>query len=103
MPDNEVLGIKVNMMADTIDKMARSMEKISESMDRLVRAEERISHVVEMNSEMQDQLKNLNSEINTIKIQLAGSQKTVTMMDKFIWACAAAAVIFVAVKTGLVG
>lgn len=103
MPDNEVLSIKVNMMADTIDKMARSMEKISESMDRLVRAEERISYVVEMNSEMQEQLKELNSEVNNIKIQLVGSQKTVTIMDKFIWACAAAAVIFVATKTGLVG
>lgn len=101
MHDTEILSAKVNAMADTIDRMSRSMEKISESMDRLVRAEERISHVVEMNAKMQDQLDDLKEEINNMKITVAGSQRTSGIVDKFLWALAAATLIFVAAKTGL--
>ncbi len=99
----DVINLKINSMADTIDRMSKAVEKISESMNRLVLAEERISHVVEMHSRMQNKIDEIEKEQVEMKIKLANSTRTVSIVDKFIWALAAASIIFVAVKTGLVG
>jgi hypothetical protein len=54
-----------------------------------------------MNAKMQDQLDELKSEVNDLKIAIAGTQRTSGIVDKFLWALAAATLIFVAAKTGL--
>ncbi len=105
MPDDqEIVNLKISSMAETIDRMSKAVEKISESINRLVLlAEERISHVVEMHSRMQNKIDEIEKEQVEMKIKLANSTRAVTIVDKMIWALAAAALIFVAAKTGLIG
>ena len=101
--DHKVLVYKVDLLSSTISEMSSNMKTLSESMNRLVLAEERISNVVSTNLRIQQDMDSLDIRVRSLEVSESSNKRTVSTVDKFIWALAAASIIFVAVKTGLVG
>ena len=101
--DHKVLVYKVDLLSSTISEMSSNMKTLSESMNRLVLAEERISNVVSTNLRIQQDMDSLDIRVRSLEVSESSNKRTVSAVDKFIWALAAASIIFVAVKTGLVG
>lgn len=101
--DHKVLVYKVDLLSSTISEMSSNMKTLSESMNRLVLAEERISNVVSTNLRIQQDMDSLDTRVRSLEVSESSNKRTVSTVDKFIWALAAASIIFVAVKTGLVG
>ena len=100
--NNSILEYKVDLLTSNVNEMSEVIKQLGRSMERLVLAEERISHVVETNGRIQTELTELREEVKQLQISSATTNKTVSIVDKFIIAVAAAALIFMAAKTGLV-
>ena len=101
--NTSILEFKVDTLTENVKLLSANVQQLGEYMQRLVLAEERISHVVETNAKLQAELADVKAAVSELQIKEAKSGKTISIVDKFILAITAAALIFVAAKTGLIG
>jgi hypothetical protein len=96
------VSMKLDMMAEDMSEMKATMKELAVSVNRLTLVEERVGHT---NAAMERAFANmdkLSSRVGALEHAQVTSKQTNEWVGKAIWACAAAAAVFVAKKAGLV-
>lgn len=83
-------------------KLETSMQRMAEAMTRLVLIEERQVNVTNAVERTVASLQQLDERVRVLEVSAPIQQQTASWVAKAVWAAAAAAVVFVAAKAGLV-
>ena len=107
-PTLGVIVHKVTRMATDMDKLANSVERMSESVQRLALAEERIGQVIasieRLNKRLDDgseKFEAYEARIQRVELANVTHAKSDQWIDRAVWGAAAAAVMYIAKKAGL--
>jgi hypothetical protein len=89
-------------MAEDIGELKSTLKELAVSVNRLTLVEERVEHTNAAMERAFTNMDKLSSRVGALEHAQVTSKQTNEWVGKAMWACAAAAVVFVAKKAGLI-
>jgi hypothetical protein len=96
------MSIKLDMMAEDVSEMKATMKQLAAAINRLTLVEERVAHTGTAIERSFANMEKLQARVAVLEQAQVTSKQTNEWVGKAMWACAAAAAVFVAKKAGLV-
>jgi hypothetical protein len=96
------VSIKLDMMAEDMSEMKATMKELAVSVNRLTLVEERVGHTSSAMERAFSNMEKIQSRVSVLEHAQVTSKQTNEWVGKAMWACAAAAAMYVAKKSGLV-
>lgn len=99
---NDVLSIQLRTMHNDVSDIKVALRDLTAAITKWALIEERQVHANIAQERMAKQLEDINARVLTIERQAPGAARVSEWMDRGLWACAAAALMYVAKKVGLI-
>jgi chromosome segregation ATPase len=91
----------MRLVAHRLGEVETTMKSLAHSVERLVVIEERLAQTAANQERAFRAIESLDSRLKSVETKMPEATRTSQWLDRGLWATAAAAVVYVAKKTGL--